>query len=107
MFLFFCILVPLLSMCFEKNHSSYGLLPYVCPVFQQIKHFPSFINFVCSSMLKASISMALGFFSLWKNHQFEGPAFPWPWFIFVQYSHHHPPPLVIKLHSPFISIIKF
>src|SRR5271168_4886029 len=51
----------------------------ICPVCRQMKHFPSFINFVRSSTLNESISMALGSFSLRKNLRFEGPAFPWPW----------------------------
>src|SRR5271155_6050254 len=58
-----------------------------------MKHFPSFINFVRSSMLNESISIALGSFSLRKNRLFEGPAFPCPWFVFVR-----PIILIILLH---------
>src|SRR5271168_2855013 len=58
-----------------------------------MKHFPSFINFVRSSMLNESISIALGSFSLRKNRLFEGPAFPCPWFVLFL-----PIILIILLH---------
>src|ERR1700678_4552755 len=48
----------------------------ICPVCRQMKHFPSFINFVRSSTPMASISIAFGSFSfLGKNRLFDVPVF--------------------------------
>src|SRR5271168_503393 len=65
----------------------------MCPVFWQMKHFPSFISRFLSSTLKESMSIALGSFSLQKDRLFEGPAFPCPWFVLVR-----PIILIILLH---------
>src|ERR1700678_4394903 len=55
--------------------------------------FSSFISLFLSSTLSESIPIALGSFSLRKNHLFEGPAFPCPWFVLFL-----PIILIILLH---------